>query len=118
MTTIDPSVIRESACGSTAEVVFVVPEDLAYFDGHFPGVPIVPGVVQIKWAIEIARRCLSLTSAFAGMEVVKFHQIMGAGMEVTLVLEYSPETGKLSFSFESGHRRLSSGRVVLSRRTS
>ena len=116
MTIIDPSVIRESVSGSKAEVVFVVPDDLAYFDGHFPGAPIVPGVVQIKWAIEIARRCLSLAGAFAGMEVVKFYQIMGAGMEVTLVLEHSPDTGKLSFSFESGHSRLSSGRVVLSRR--
>ena len=113
MTAIDPSVIRESVSGSTAEIVFVVPNDLAYFDGHFPGVPIVPGVVQIKWAIEIARRCLPLAGVFAGMEVVKFHRIMSPDMEVTLLLEYSPGTGKLSFSFESGHSRLSSGRVAL-----
>jgi len=115
MMVVDPIVLRERISGSEAEIVFVVPDDLEYFDGHFPGVRVVPGVVQIRWAIETARRCLPVAGAFAGMEAVKFQQIMGPGIEVTLALKYASDTGKLYFSFDSEQGRYSSGRVILSR---
>ena len=115
MNVLDPLVVRESVVGPTAQIDFVVPNDLEYFDGHFPGAPIVPGVVQIKWAIDGARRCLAVSESVARIEVLKFQQVMGPGVEVALALEYSAEAGKLYFSFKSDQGRLSSGRIVLSR---
>ncbi|MDQ8186365.1 hypothetical protein [Pelagicoccus sp. SDUM812002] len=35
----------------TAEVVFRIDEGLPYFEGHFPGNPIVPAVTQIGWIL-------------------------------------------------------------------
>jgi 3-hydroxyacyl-[acyl-carrier-protein] dehydratase len=115
MIVLDPMVARESVVGATAQIVLVVPNDLEYFDGHFPGVPVVPGVVQLKWAIEAARRCLAISGAVTRMEVLKFQRVMGPGAEVQLALEYSAETQKLYFSFDSDQARYSSGRIVLSR---
>lgn len=34
----------------SATIDFAVPEGFLYFDGHFPGNPIVPAVAQIGWA--------------------------------------------------------------------
>jgi 3-hydroxymyristoyl/3-hydroxydecanoyl-(acyl carrier protein) dehydratase len=113
MTVVDPRVLRETVDGSTVRIDFVVPDDLEYFDGHFPGVPIVPGVVQIKWAIESARRCLTISGAVARIEALKFQQIMQAGAQITLQLEYAAESRKLYFAFESEQARHSSGRIVL-----
>jgi 3-hydroxymyristoyl/3-hydroxydecanoyl-(acyl carrier protein) dehydratase len=109
---VDPIVIAQRVRANAAEVDIVVPEDLRYFQGHFPGAPVVPGVVQIKWAIELARRYLAIGEGFAGMEALKFQRAMTPGLSVTLALEHAPG-GKLRFAFASGDVRYSSGRVLL-----
>jgi 3-hydroxymyristoyl/3-hydroxydecanoyl-(acyl carrier protein) dehydratase len=109
----EPVVIDERVDPPTAVIRLRVPADLEYFAGHFPGVPIVPGVVQVQWAILFARRYLHLSADFAGLEALKFHQVMGPETEATLTLEYSAETAKIYFSFESDRGRHSSGRVSL-----
>jgi 3-hydroxymyristoyl/3-hydroxydecanoyl-(acyl carrier protein) dehydratase len=113
---VDPIVIDarvRTAAG--AEVDLVVPHDLRYFRGHFPGAPIVPGVVQIKWAIGFARELLQAGGAFAGMKAVKFLEVMQPGTTATLQLDYSAAAGELRFSFESGQARYSNGRLLLKR---
>jgi 3-hydroxymyristoyl/3-hydroxydecanoyl-(acyl carrier protein) dehydratase len=115
MSSIEPIVVDERVSESVAELRLRVPRDLEYFTGHFPGVPIVPGVVQIQWAMALARRYLHLSAEFAGMEALKFRQVMGPDTEATLTLKYSAETSKLHFSFESDQGRHSSGRVLLRR---
>jgi 3-hydroxymyristoyl/3-hydroxydecanoyl-(acyl carrier protein) dehydratase len=109
----EPVVIDERVVPPTAEIRLRVPADLEYFEGHFPGVPIVPGVVQVQWAILFARRYLQLSADFAGLEALKFHQVMGPETEATLTLNYSTATAKLHFSFDSSRGRHSSGRVLL-----
>jgi 3-hydroxymyristoyl/3-hydroxydecanoyl-(acyl carrier protein) dehydratase len=116
--TADPHIVRQTIAESTARISFVVPNDLEYFDGHFPGAPIVPGVVQLKWAIDSARRCFAVTSPVARLEVLKFQQVMGPGAEVTLGIEYSAEAGKVYFAFESDRGRYSSGRIFFSQASS
>jgi 3-hydroxymyristoyl/3-hydroxydecanoyl-(acyl carrier protein) dehydratase len=113
MSVLDPVVLSERVDKLSANVLVLIPHDLKYFEGHFPGVPIVPGVVQIKWAIAMARRCLGLSGAFAGMEALKFQHVMGPDISVTLTLKYAEETGKLYFAFESDQGRYSSGRILL-----
>jgi 3-hydroxymyristoyl/3-hydroxydecanoyl-(acyl carrier protein) dehydratase len=112
MTVIEPDLIAHHVDGSAARIELRVPAELEYFDGHFPGAPVVPGVVQIKWAIEAARRHLGCAGAVTGMEAVKFQQVMGPCAQVTLALRYAAESGKLLFSFESRERRFSSGRIL------
>jgi 3-hydroxymyristoyl/3-hydroxydecanoyl-(acyl carrier protein) dehydratase len=113
MSVTEPIVTSEQGTALAAEIEFVVPADLDYFRGHFPGAPVVPGVVQIKWALELARRTLSVAGEFRGMEALKFQHVMGPGDHVTLTLEWLPAKHKLRFAFASGNARYSSGRLLL-----
>jgi 3-hydroxymyristoyl/3-hydroxydecanoyl-(acyl carrier protein) dehydratase len=113
MSVVDPIVRSESVEGDGANIELAVPRDLDYFDGHFPGAPVVPGVVLIKWAIALARRSLGIAGVFGGVEALKFQHALQPGAEVTLELKYVADAGKLHFSFRSGQQRCSSGRVLL-----
>lgn len=39
--------------GDQGTAQFAIPEDYPYFDGHFPGNPLVPAVTQVGWATTI-----------------------------------------------------------------
>jgi hypothetical protein len=67
----------------------------------------------LKWALDLARRCLGVGGRFVGCENVKFHRVLTLGTRATLKLEHSEASGKLAFTFESAVARYSSGRVLL-----
>jgi 3-hydroxyacyl-[acyl-carrier-protein] dehydratase len=113
MSVTDPVVVSERVDTRSAEIEIVVPRDLAFCEGHFPGLPIVPGVVQLKWAIDLARRRLGVAGRFSGCESLKFQRVLTPGDRATLKLEHVAATGKLAFSFESAGGRYSTGRVLL-----
>ncbi|MGY4492012.1 AMP-binding protein [Pseudomonas sp. TE3610] len=90
-----------------------VPVDLAYFSGHFPVAPVLPGVVQVDWALALGQECLTLPPRFAGMEVLKFQQLVRPGDRLDLTLRFDAERGKLHFSYRQGGNPCSSGRILL-----
>lgn len=90
-----------------------VPPDLAHFSGHFPQTPVLPGVVQIDWALDLARRLLTLPPRFVGMEVLKFQQLVRPGDRIQLSLRFDPARGKLYFAFRNGDAPCASGRILL-----
>ena len=91
---------------------FVVPESLPYFDGHFPGLPLLPGVVQIGWAVELARLHLSFTGTLSSLAGVKFTRVIQPPAAVTLLLELRAEGRELAFEYLSAAQTCSSGRVI------
>jgi len=59
--------------GDETVVPFTVPADLGYFEGHFPGAPIVPGVAQIVALAEArARLAWPELGPSRGLRRVKF----------------------------------------------
>jgi len=94
------------------ELSFNIPENLHYFKGHYPSFPIVPGVVEIDWAIKYAKKHLHLNGKFIGMEAIKFHEFITPNDNIILRLNFKKETHKLLFSFTSKTSKLSSGRIL------
>ena len=76
-----------------------IPANLYYFDGHFPGRPVLPGVVQTHWAVHFAREQWKDLGDFAGLEAIKFQQIITANQTIHLKLSYQPDKGKLYFTY-------------------
>ncbi len=92
----------------------IVPPDLACFSGHFPKAPVLPGVVQVDWAMKLGQRLLNLPPRFAGMEVLKFQQLVRPGDRLRLTLRFDNQRSKLHFAFHnSDGAPCSSGRILL-----
>jgi acyl-coenzyme A synthetase/AMP-(fatty) acid ligase/3-hydroxymyristoyl/3-hydroxydecanoyl-(acyl carrier protein) dehydratase len=89
------------------------PVNLLYFDGHFDVAPILPGVVQLDWAIHYGRRYFALAGQFQGISQLKFQQVIGAEMPVQLELEHDVAKGSLRFRYTSAAGQHSSGRLLL-----
>jgi 3-hydroxymyristoyl/3-hydroxydecanoyl-(acyl carrier protein) dehydratase len=111
MTTL-PIVLEQRVAPPRAELRLRVPPELQYLKGHFPGAPVVAGIVQVKWAIELARRYLGAGGELTGMDALKFQQLMRPGAVVTLALEWQASAAKLRFSYRSDDTRFSSGRLL------
>lgn len=107
-----PELLRAETAAQQVTLALKVPSALAYFPGHFPIHAILPGVVQIDWAIHFGRQYFPLPPQFQKMEALKFQAIIEPEQEISLLLEYRPDTGKLLFSYDSVRGRHSSGRIV------
>lgn len=108
-----PEVLEQSASDGEWSLQLSVPPDLAYLSGHFPKAPVLPGVVQVEWALNLGRQLLKLDGAFAGMEVLKFQQLVRPGDEIQLHLRFDAERGKLYFAYRNDTATCSSGRILL-----
>ncbi|POA46460.1 AMP-binding protein [Pseudomonas sp. MPR-ANC1] len=108
-----PEVLEQIETDGEWSLQLSVPPDLAYFSGHFPKAPVLPGVVQVEWALDLGRQLLNLTSPFAGMEVLKFQQLVRPGDEIQLHLRFDPERSKLYFAYRNDTATCSSGRILL-----
>jgi len=108
-----PEVLEQVETDGEWSLQLSVPPDLAYFSGHFPKAPVLPGVVQVEWALNLGRQLLNLPGKFAGMEVLKFQQLVRPGDEIQLHLRFDPERGKLYFAYRNDTATCSSGRILL-----
>lgn len=84
---------------------------LAAFEGHFPQAAILPGVVQLSWAVEAGREAFGLTAPVRRVEVLKFQQVVRPGTRLRLTLQWDDQRRRLSFRFQSGVGTHGSGRL-------
>lgn len=89
-----------------------VPADLSYCAGHFPDVPVVPGVAIIAWVEHFARSQLGVTGQFLKMEQIKFQHIIRPLDEFTLQIDYLREQHRVNFRCYAGARVHASGRLI------
>lgn len=90
-----------------------VDPQLAYFVGHFPGQPILPGVVQLDWGIQLAAQQWpgKMDQAdYCGMQNLKFKQPIEPAELLQLVLTQQP--GKIDFVFSTPTEVRSQGTLL------
>jgi acyl-CoA synthetase (AMP-forming)/AMP-acid ligase II/3-hydroxymyristoyl/3-hydroxydecanoyl-(acyl carrier protein) dehydratase len=107
-----PEIVADSADGLTRTVDLRIGEQLRWFRGHFPDVPVLPGVVQIDWAAHFGASLTRDAGRFERLQRVKFNHAMQPGVDVRLALRYDADKRSLSFTFSNGERTFSEGRFV------
>lgn len=90
-----------------------LPRNAAVFQGHFPTMPVLPGVVQIDWVMRLACRCFGLVRPVAGDFQVKFTRVIEPDMALVLSLVLDPNQHRLSFEYRVEDQVMSSGRIKL-----
>ncbi|HEX7731650.1 MAG TPA: acyl-CoA synthetase [Rhodanobacter sp.] len=108
-----PVILDERRDGDECTLRLRIPDDLAYFPGHFPQAPVLPGAVQVAWALQLAASRLGTAPQCREMEALKFQRLLRPGDHVTLTLRHDRARGKLHFAYREGETAYSSGRLVL-----
>ncbi len=97
----------------TVTLQLFVSHEIEYFKGHFPGFPILPGVVQLDWAILFAHQFFGVKKEkILNVEQIKFIKAILPERLVTLSLEF--EANKLSFKYFHDDVVCSSGKIRVS----
>jgi 3-hydroxymyristoyl/3-hydroxydecanoyl-(acyl carrier protein) dehydratase len=91
---------------------FTVSPTLPYFEGHFAEVSVLPGVVQVGWAIEFARIHIPFSARFRSLAAVKFTRVIQPHASVALDLVANAARHELSFEYRCGDAACSSGRIL------
>lgn len=107
-----PDVLATNHINECVVLTLFVPETLLYFDGHFDQASLLPGVVQIDWAVHFGRQLFNCSGEFSHLEVIKFKEVISPGQQVTLTLQFKENKNKLLFSYQSDSGTCSSGRVA------
>ncbi|MDN4502131.1 thioester dehydrase [Alteromonadaceae bacterium BrNp21-10] len=109
----DPEIINVNCMDGGCNIKMQLSPDLIWFKGHFPDTPVLPGVVQLDWAINMAKTYLNLGDniKISDLEVLKFKQLILPNQQIELTLQHK-STHKFTFSYTSERGQHSSGRIV------
>lgn len=108
-----PTVLRRKP-GPEASFTLALDAELTAFQGHFPGNPILPGVVQVDWAIRFGTEAFGDLGRFWAIDHLKFQDLIRPGGTVELQLGYDPAHG-LRFKYLAGPAKKSSGVIRFTR---
>jgi len=93
-----------------------VPANLAQLEGHYEGFPVVPGVVQLGWALDAAAALLGRAPVPECIEALKFPALLRPGDRVRLELCIDSERTRARFrltELADASRVFASGRCQL-----
>jgi len=90
---------------------WTVPLDHPAFAGHFPGTPILPGVVLLDVALQIIAKTRGIALDLCEISSVKFLSPASPGDE--LVIQHTVSaSGSIRFDILAGMRKIASGSIV------
>lgn len=108
-----PDILTENRDDQTVNLRLRIPMELTHFSGHFPKNPLLPGVVQIDWAVRLAERYFSLPrQRFSQLKGLKFTSPVLPGTELDAHLTWVQEKSRLEFTFTAGSRACASGQII------
>lgn len=108
-----PHIVASRGVGDEMELDLAIDADLLWFQGHFPDFPILPGVVQLDWALDLARRYLGLELHAGRQFQVKYKAGIFPGDHLTLKLVHNRQKNRLAFEYLRNGAICSSGQVAI-----
>lgn len=104
-----PGVVERQVGPDGVRIELDVHPGLQCFEGHFPGHPVLPGVVQIAWGVHFSRECFSYGPAIRALEHIKFKKPIHPGSQVYLLLKRDRRDGSVDFEYYDADVSYASG---------
>jgi len=109
-----PVVSNRKVMDNSASMQLEIRPDLKWFAGHFPEHPILPGVVQIAWAVHFSRQSFAYGPDVCSLEQIKFKRPIGPGRHITLLLVRRSADNAVNFEYRDEQTSFASGMLKFS----
>ena len=106
----EPAVLGWRATAERLDAELVFPPDGEWFAGHFPGIPVLPGVAQLFFIRYFSKRAFMDFPEKPVLKFVKFRRIVRPGEHVSLCVERTAP-GRFSYRMSVGGAVSASGVV-------
>lgn len=93
----EPAVLSWERTGTSLKAELVFTPDMECFRGHFPGLPVLPGVAQIFFLRHFARQVFADFPDAVTFRRLKFQKLVLPGQRISLSVERT-EAGAFAFS--------------------
>ena len=123
----DPAQLSERVSGDFPRVVALDEDDdqlrlsldvspeLSWFQGHFPGEPVLPGIIQVHWASEVASILFDLEGPPQHIKRLKFSNVIVPPRIIELTLARHGDR-EVQFQVQGEGLQHSQGRLVFPER--
>ncbi len=103
-----PPIVASNAETDCLKLTLGIREDLGCFRGHFPQMPVLAGVVQVHWAVELAMEHFGLHEQPLEVHRLKFKNVALPPLDIELTLTRS-NTTDIRFVYTSPGHQYSEG---------
>ena len=90
---------------------WVVPADHPALTGHFPGNPMLPGVVLLDLALQLIAEAGGIALDRCEINSVKFLSPARPGDDLR-IQQHPSANGSIQFEISAGERKIANGRIV------
>ena len=104
-----PTLLSIQSKGATTEFNITAHRNLKWFHGHFPSQPLLPGVVQLHWACELARFFYPQNDQFESVTDLRFYKPIMPDDQLLLTLINNSDNNRTTFSYTGVCGRYSKG---------
>jgi uncharacterized membrane protein/acyl-CoA synthetase (AMP-forming)/AMP-acid ligase II len=98
---------------NSVRLEFSIPDTSPFFDGHFPGFPILPAVVQVKLALDFASKYFGIGIEVSEIRKIKFSSLIRPFTPLVLVIEKKEQNISFKINSPSDETVYSSGTMVI-----
>lgn len=108
-----PQICDVECGGNSVRLTLHISPALDYFPGHFPGFPILPGVVQVDWVMRLAREYLGIPDdGFSALRALKFSSPVLPDTYLSLEINWQNNRQRLDFTYRTDERIVASGQII------
>ena len=108
-----PQVLRTEETDTGYRLHLLVSTTLGYLDGHFPHVPIVAGVCQLKWVIDYIEAYIGQPLHITAMESVKFQRPLFPPQHFAIEFAFDAQTPAWQYRVFSETQQFAAGRLIV-----
>jgi 3-hydroxymyristoyl/3-hydroxydecanoyl-(acyl carrier protein) dehydratase len=106
-----PRILTQLEDAPYHRLLLVITPELGWFRGHFPKNPVLPGVVQLHWAVIAATSLFGFQDVPVEIKRLKFKGIVTPPRMLELALS-KPRQNEVQFGYASLGQQHSEGRLV------